>query len=80
MRPLAPRAHRRAPRGTEARNGRHTHVTRAEDGKSWRVAQTLVDPEDHNDWQAEFSVDLARAREEGRPLLRLLGLGPIANP
>jgi hypothetical protein len=64
----------------EARNGRHTHVTRSDDGKSWRVAQTLVDPEDHNDWQAEFSVDLARAREEGRPLLRLLGLGPIASP
>ncbi len=61
----------------EARNGRHTHVSRPEHGRSWHVAQTLVDPDNHNDWQVSFDVDLARAREDGRPSLRLLGLGPI---
>jgi superfamily II RNA helicase len=61
----------------DARNGRHTRVTRAEDGKTWRVSQVLVDPDDHNDWHAEFHVDLARAREEGRPSLRLLVLEPV---
>jgi hypothetical protein len=64
----------------EARNGRHTHVSRPDDGRCWRVAQTLIDPDDHNDWQVTFEVDLARARDEGRPFLRLHGLGPIGIP
>jgi len=63
----------------DARNGRHTRVTRPSIPPTlWRVSQTLVDPEDHNDWQAEFSVDPARARDEGQPTLRLVGIGPIA--
>ncbi|MBA2348222.1 MAG: DUF3516 domain-containing protein, partial [Solirubrobacterales bacterium] len=72
-------AHRRLRFDPDARNGRHTHVTRSDDGKSWRVSQILVDPDDHNDWHAEFFVDLERAREDGRPTLRLLGLGPIGH-
>jgi superfamily II RNA helicase len=70
-------AHERLRFDPDARNGRHTQVTRSEDGKTWRVSQVLVDPDGHNDWHAEFSVDLARAREDGRPTLRLLGVGPI---
>lgn len=61
----------------DARNGRHTQVARSEDGKTWRVSQVLVDPEGHNDWHMEFQIDLARAREEGRPTLVLLGVGPV---
>ncbi len=61
----------------DARNGRHTHATRADDGKSWRISQVLVDPSDHNDWEIEFSVDLAQAREEGRPGLRLVRIGAV---
>jgi hypothetical protein len=37
----------------------------------------LVDPEEHNDWQAEFEVDLAASRAAGAPVIRLVGLGPI---
>jgi superfamily II RNA helicase len=55
----------------EARNGRHTYVESSEDQKSWRVCQVLVDPEELNDWQVEFSVDLAQAREDGKPTLVL---------
>ena len=62
----------------EARNLRHTHVARSEDGRSWQVQQVLIDPEEENDWMAEFVVDLPASREADRPVLWLLGLGPIA--
>ncbi|HWB05098.1 MAG TPA: DUF3516 domain-containing protein [Verrucomicrobiales bacterium] len=63
----------------EARNGRHTYVEPAEDGKSWRVCQVLVDAESLNDWQAEFFIDLAQAREEGKPGLVLVKVDPVAG-
>jgi len=72
--------HQRLRFDPDARNGRHTQVTRPEDGTSWRVSQVLVDPDGHNDWQVQFHVDLAQAREEGRPTLRLLEVAPIAAP
>jgi hypothetical protein len=61
----------------EARNLRHTYVTPSEDKKTWRVQQMLVDPEAHNDWVAEFSVDLARSREAREPAMQLCRLGPL---
>ena len=72
-------AHERLRFDPEARNGRHTVVTRAEDGTSWRVSQTLVDAEDHNDWHAEFHINLAQAREEGRPTLALVTISPLGR-
>lgn len=60
----------------EARNLRHTYVTPSEDQKTWRVQQMLVDPDGHNDWVAEFTVDLAASRQAGEPVLQLLRLGP----
>ncbi|MBN2507888.1 MAG: DUF3516 domain-containing protein [Verrucomicrobia bacterium] len=59
----------------EARNVRHTYVTPAAEGSTWRVQQMLVDPEGHNDWVAEFEVDLARSRAAGEPVLFLKRLG-----
>ncbi len=61
----------------QARNHRHTHVTPAEDRPLWRVQQMLVDPHGHNDWVAEFEVDLPASREAAEPTLRLLRLGPL---
>ena len=61
----------------EARNGRHTYVEPSDDGQSWRVNQVLVDPDDLNDWQLEFRVDLPQAREDGKPTLVFVGLGKI---
>ena len=69
--------HERISLDNEARNGRHTYVEPSEDKRSWRVFQVLVDPEGLNDWQAEFSVDLAQAREDGMPSLALVALGPV---
>jgi hypothetical protein len=44
------------------------------DGQPWttdRLQQILVDPEEHNDWVAEFEVDLALSRAANKPTLRL---------
>ncbi len=60
-----------------ARNARHTYVTPSEDQKSWRVQQMLVDPEEANDWVAEFEVDLAQSRALGEPFLRLRRIGSL---
>ena len=62
----------------EARNLRHTYVTVADDGRTWRVEQMLIDADEHNDWVAAFAVDVAASREAERPVLRLLRLGPLA--
>jgi len=61
-----------------ARNLRHTYVLPAEDKRSWRVQQMLVDPEEHNDWVAEFEVDLAASRTNGEPAVRLRRMGRLA--
>lgn len=60
-----------------ARNLRHTYTQPAADGASWKIAQTLVDPEGHNDWAAEFRIDLARSRSAGKPTLQLLSLAEV---
>ena len=62
-----------------ARNLRHTYVLPSEDKLHWRVQQVLVDPEDHNDWVAEFEVDLAQSRKSGEPVLRLLRISSIGK-
>jgi superfamily II RNA helicase len=61
----------------EARNLRHTYVEPSDDGKSWRVQQMLIDPGMHNDWVAEFEVDLAASREAGEPVMRLRRMGEL---
>jgi len=60
-----------------ARNARHTYVAPSEDKKTWRVQQMLVDPAEHNDWVAEFEVDLAASRVAKEPVLRLRRIGSL---
>lgn len=55
----------------DARNQRHTYVLPSEDKRTWRVQQMLIDPEEHNDWVAEFEVDLAASRAAAEPLICL---------
>jgi len=62
----------------EARNLRHTYVTPSDDKRTWRVQQMLVDPDGHNDWVAEFEVDLAKSRELRDPVLCLRKIGSLA--
>ena len=50
------------------------------DGQPWttdRLQQMLADPEEHNDWVAEFEADLGRSRESADPVLRLVRLGSL---
>jgi superfamily II RNA helicase len=70
--------HQRLCLDPEARNARHTYITPSDDRKTWRVQQMLVDPEEHNDWVAEFEVDLAGSKAGGKPALRLRRIGPLA--
>lgn len=60
-----------------ARNIRHTYVTPSGDRTTWRVQQMLVDPAEHNDWVAEFEVDLAASRAAGEPVMQLRRIGPL---
>ena len=62
-----------------ARNQRHTYVISSEDKSYWRVQQVLVDPDEHNDWMAEFLVDLGQSRVLKEPVLRLLRIAPIVR-
>ncbi len=71
------RDHERICLDPNARNARHTYVIPSEDKRSWRVQQMLVDPEEHNDWMAEFEVDLARSRAANEPVLRLKRIGGL---
>jgi hypothetical protein len=63
-----------------ARNVRHTYVTISEDKKFWRVQQMLVDPEEANDWVAEFVVDLMKSRTMEQPVMALRKIGPLTKP
>jgi hypothetical protein len=56
----------------EGRNLRHTYLVPG-DGE-WVVQQMLVDPEEFNDWVAEFRVDLAASRAAQAPAMELLRL------
>jgi superfamily II RNA helicase len=69
--------HERLRLDAEARNTRHTYVTPAEDRRTWRVQQMLVDPAEANDWVAEFEVDLSASRERGEPALTLTRFGSL---
>ncbi|MBX3746551.1 MAG: DUF3516 domain-containing protein [Verrucomicrobiae bacterium] len=64
----------------EARNARHTYLRRSEDGATWHLEQILVDLEAHNDWAAEFTVDLPASRAAREPVIRFLRLRPLLDP
>jgi hypothetical protein len=39
----------------------------------------LIDPEEHNDWVAEFEVDLTESRAAKEPNLRLNSIGTLIS-
>jgi hypothetical protein len=69
--------HERVCLDPNARNARHTYIRIAEDRRTWRVEQVLVDPEGHNDWIARFDVDLQRSNAKKEPVMILVNVGPI---
>lgn len=69
--------HQRICMDPNARNTRHTYVQPSEDKRHWRVQQVLVDPEGHNDWIAEFDVNIPQSRAAKAPVMRLLRVGAL---
>jgi superfamily II RNA helicase len=69
--------HERMILDAEARNLRHTHIDEKENGRLWLVHQTIVDPEGHNDWSLDVAVSLVSSKQQGKPVVRLISLGPI---
>jgi superfamily II RNA helicase len=67
--------HPRIRTDSPARAPVHSRVDFA--GEVWRIQQVLLDAEGHNDWALDFELDPAASEEAGRPILRLLGLGPL---
>ncbi len=67
----------------EGRNARHTHISgddnpaAAGSGKTWSIAQMLVDPDEQNDWEARFTVLLDNSRAENRPVLQFESVRPV---
>jgi hypothetical protein len=57
----------------EARNARHTHIS--EDGLT--IHQTLIDPDDLNDWAIHLTLDLEKSNETRTPILHLESIAPI---
>ena len=72
-------AHQRLCLDPDARNSRHTYVIQDQPLTSWRVQQMLIDPQESNDWVAEFQIDLAKSRQTRNPALLLLRLGPLVS-
>ncbi len=60
----------------KARSTEFNQIEFADNGKLWLVRQTLTDPEDANDWLAEFRVDVVKSQELKVPVIQLIQFGP----
>ena len=76
MREYRDSGHSRVRLDAEARATKHQEL-RLEGAAEWTARQTILDLDDHNDWQIEVAIDPARTREQGVPAMRLVRIGPI---
>lgn len=63
----------------EGRAAKHTHWDETETAGQWSVVQVLIDPDEQNDWEARFSVDLAASRAANRAVVAFSGVVPIGS-
>jgi hypothetical protein len=63
----------------QARHPQHCRIKPQKDPEGWRVEQTLIDSDDHNDWQITFFIDRQKSREQNRPVLELLKVGHMED-
>jgi superfamily II RNA helicase len=72
----------------EGRSVKHTHWEQGvgsgengdgseEPGKTWGIAQVLVDVDGHNDWEARFTVSLTASRAENRAIVHFIEVRPV---
>ncbi len=72
--------HSRLRTDTEARRAHNTRIQEdgAQENGNWRIEQTLVDVDAHNDWQLVVTMDVEATRAaDGRPVLRLEAIEAI---
>ncbi|MFT5836642.1 MAG: superfamily II RNA helicase [Candidatus Azotimanducaceae bacterium] len=62
-----------------ARNKINTKITESDDRTSWIIEQTLVDPEELNDFQLQFSLSMTEAKENNIVKIVPLELKAIAE-
>ena len=62
-----------------ARASHHTRLTTSDDGTTVTIEQTLVDPDDYNDWVCVFSLSVPEAKEKGEVNLSLLAIRSLAE-
>jgi hypothetical protein len=62
----------------EARNARHTRVPEmpVPAPQTLPITQTLIDPDDQNDWALHLTLDLTQSDRQRTPIFRLESLGP----
>ncbi|MBC7692907.1 MAG: DUF3516 domain-containing protein [Methylotenera sp.] len=65
------------PPARSQKNTRLDESSEKSDG-TWLIEQTLIDPEEHNDWSVHFKLNLALSREKLQPCLELIGIGSLA--
>jgi superfamily II RNA helicase len=68
--------HERIRLDPEARAAKHSRLS-DEHPRRWTLEQTLVDPEELNDWLLKLHIDLDRSDTESRPVLTLESLGAL---
>ncbi|MCS1409001.1 MAG: putative helicase HelY [Verrucomicrobia subdivision 3 bacterium] len=61
--------HERIRLDPEARNQRYSLIQKQDDHNTWKLQQTLVDPEEKNDWFAEFAIDLQESKKQKQPAI-----------
>jgi hypothetical protein len=62
-----------------ARNKANTNIIESDDRTSWTIEQTLVDPEELNDFQVVFEVSILAAKETGTIRLIPIQIRTIAE-
>ncbi|MGJ8652925.1 MAG: DEAD/DEAH box helicase [Opitutaceae bacterium] len=62
-----------------ARNKANTKITESEDRTTWLIEQTLVDPEELNDFQLIFSLSITEAKESSTVKIVPLELKAVAE-
>ncbi len=72
--------HQRLRLDPEARNARHSYFEPIPETRLWRLQQMLLDPEENNDWVAEFTIDLDTSRATEMPQLTLQRISPFQTP
>ena len=59
-----------------ARAAKHTTISE-EDPRRWVIEQTLVDPDELNDWSLKLRIDLDRCDAEGGVVMAMTGLAAL---